>query len=112
MTPFNNLQAKLFRHAARPWSRLLAAYLALSFATLPLAANSPAADWPMFRGGPALLGVASGQLPAKLNLLWTFKTGGPVKSSAAIVGQRVFIGSHDGLLYELDLATGSKIWST
>jgi outer membrane protein assembly factor BamB len=69
------------------------------------------ADWPMFRGGPALLGVAEGSLPAKPALLWSFKTGGPVKSSAAIVGDRVFIGSGDGNLYALDLARGKKLWS-
>src|SRR5437667_3957324 len=37
---------------------------------------------------PALTGVAAGTLPDKLSLLWSFKTGGPVKSSAAIVGGR------------------------
>src|ERR1043165_1200079 len=62
--------------------------------------GSPAAvDWPMFRGGPALLGVASVQLPEQPALLWSFKTQGPVKSSAAIAGERVFIGSDDGQLY-------------
>ncbi len=64
----------------------------------------------MFRGGPALLGVASGNLPGKLNLLWTFKTGGPVKSSAAIEQGRVFIGSHDGNVYALDFAGGKKLF--
>src|SRR5258708_28020983 len=65
----------------------------------------------MFRGGPALLGVASGNLPGKLNLVWSFKTGGPVKSSAAIEQGRVFIGSHDGNVYALDFAGGKKLWS-
>ena len=64
------------------------------------------ANWPMFRGNPALTGVASGALPDKLSLLWSFKTGGPVKSSAAIVDGRVFIGSGDGNVYALDWATG------
>jgi len=27
-----------------------------------------------------------------------------------VVGARVFVGSNDGVLYELDLATGKKIW--
>ena len=47
-------------------------------------AVAQAAAWPMFRGGPALLGVAEDSLPARLELLWSFKTAGPVKSSAAI----------------------------
>src|SRR6185503_11726471 len=69
------------------------------------------ASWPMFRGNPALTGVASGNLPDKLSLLWSFKTGGPVKSSAAIVGGRVFIGSGDGHVYALEFATGKKAWA-
>jgi outer membrane protein assembly factor BamB len=69
------------------------------------------ADWPMFRGGPALAGVAGGSLPERLALLWTFKTAGPVKSSAAIVQDRVFIGSDDGNVYALALADGTKVWA-
>jgi outer membrane protein assembly factor BamB len=69
------------------------------------------ASWPMFRGGPSLLGVAAGSIDPKLSLLWSFKTEGPVKSSAAIVGQRVFIGSDDGNVYGLNLADGRKLWS-
>src|SRR5947209_11199750 len=68
-------------------------------------------DWPMFRGGPALLGVAGGSLPASLNLLWKIKTAGPVKSSAAIVKDRVFVGSNDGNVYAFDLANGAKVWT-
>src|SRR6267142_88014 len=67
--------------------------------------------WPMFRGGPALLGVAPGSLPAKLKVLWSFKTSGPIKSSAAIDNDRVFIGSNDGEVYALNLAAGKKLWS-
>ena len=76
-----------------------------------LAASAGAADWPMFRGGPALLGTASGTLPDKPVLLWSFKTQGPVKSSPAIVGGRVFVGSDDGSVYALNLADGKKVWS-
>jgi outer membrane protein assembly factor BamB len=73
--------------------------------------SAVAADWPMFRGGQSLAGIASGELPAKPGLLWTFKTGGPVRSSAAIVGGRVFIGSNDKNLYALDLGSGKKLWA-
>src|ERR1043166_777349 len=75
------------------------------------ACASAATDWPMFRGSPALRGMASGDLPAKPALLWTFKTQGPVKSSAAIVNGRVFVGSNDRNLYALDFNTGKKIWA-
>ena len=85
-----------------PWSLCLCCLLQV---------NAPAADWPMFRGGPALLGVASGSLPSKLHLLWTFKSAGPVKSSAAIQSGRIFIGSQDGNVYSLRFADGKKIWA-
>src|SRR5438876_3336154 len=74
-------------------------------------AASIGANWPMFRGNPALTGVASGSLPDKLSLLWSFQTGGPVKSSASIVDGRVFIGSGDSNVYGLDLTSGKKIWA-
>lgn len=74
-------------------------------------AAPPGDDWPMFRGGPALAGIAGGSLPERLELLWTFKTAGPVKSSAAIVQDRVFIGSDDGNVYALGLADGKKVWT-
>ena len=64
----------------------------------------------MFRGGQALLGVAKGSLAGKLNLLWSFKTGGPVKSSPAIEQNQVFFGSGDGNVYALNLADGKKLW--
>jgi eukaryotic-like serine/threonine-protein kinase len=78
---------------------------------LLLAAAARAADWPMFRGGPALTGVASGNLPEKPDLLWSFKTEEPVKSSAAIAQGRVFVGSDDGNLYALSLSDGKKVWA-
>jgi eukaryotic-like serine/threonine-protein kinase len=75
------------------------------------AALLTAADWPQYRGGPELRGVAAGKLADRLDLLWSFKTGGPVKSSAAIVGGNVFVGSDDGFLYSLALATGKTNWA-
>src|SRR5437762_3193943 len=78
--------------------------------TLLLSARAD--SWPMFRGGPALKGVASGTLPAKLQLIWKFKTAGPVKSSPAIENGKVFVGSNDGQVYALNLATGVKVWES
>src|SRR3954449_13391488 len=68
-------------------------------------------SWPMFRGSPSLVGVAAGKLPDAPSLLWSFKTEGPVKSSAAIDGGRTFVGSDDGNVYALDVANGKKVWS-
>lgn len=74
----------------------------------PLAA--PSEDWPMFRGNPSLTGLSTNRFPQKLSKLWEFKTGGPVKSSAAIVNGKVYVGSADQKVYSLDLRTGAKDW--
>jgi outer membrane protein assembly factor BamB len=68
-------------------------------------------SWTMFAGGQGLLGRAARQLPDSLSVLWKFKTGSEVKSSAAIVDGRAFIGSSDANVYALDLHTGQKLWS-
>jgi len=69
-------------------------------------------DWAMFRGSPDNPGIAVGQAgPTNLVYKWTFKTGGPVTSSAAVVSGKVYIGSMDQNLYCLDAYTGAKIWS-
>ena len=77
-----------------------------------LAADAVAsqASWPMFRGRQDLAGTAAGSLPDSLELRWRFKTGGPVKSSAAIEGDRVVIGSDDNHVYCLD-SHGEKMWA-
>ena len=69
------------------------------------------AEWPMYRGGPPLLGVAEGQLANELSLRWTFETGGSVRSSAAIRDGIVYIGSDDGKVYAIDMRTGNDVWS-
>jgi outer membrane protein assembly factor BamB len=43
-------------------------------------------------------------------LLWSFAAGGPVTSSPLVVGDLVFVGSEDGRLYCLNLATGTPPW--
>ncbi|HVK59817.1 MAG TPA: PQQ-binding-like beta-propeller repeat protein, partial [Candidatus Kapabacteria bacterium] len=44
-------------------------------------------------------------------LLWTYKTGGPVKSSAAIFDGKVYIGSDDKQVHCIDLKTGQAVWT-
>jgi eukaryotic-like serine/threonine-protein kinase len=68
-------------------------------------------SWPMFRGNPGLTGVSPAKLPEKLSLLWSYKTGGPVKSSAAIAGGKVFVGSDDKKLHCIDLKSGKQVWT-
>ncbi|HMP81220.1 MAG TPA: PQQ-binding-like beta-propeller repeat protein [Verrucomicrobiota bacterium] len=83
----------------------------IATAFLLSASGLSAADWPMYRGDPSLTGVAQGRLPDKPELLWTFKAHAPVRSTAAIVGDRVFVGCNDSNVYALDFSTGKKIWA-
>ncbi len=68
-------------------------------------------SWPIFRGGRNLLGVAEGQLPDALELVWKFKTGAAVMSSPVIDGGIVYVGSDDGSVYAIDAKSGDKIWA-
>ena len=68
-------------------------------------------SWPMFRGRQDLAGIATGNLPDSLELRWSFKTEGPVKSSAVIDGERVIFGSDDHHVYCLNSVTGEKLWA-
>src|SRR6266581_8162830 len=96
------------------WFGLKLVGILLGTAWLGLGATNASAatnDWPMFHGGPALTGVTTARLPDKLVQLWSIKTGGPVKSSAAIVQGQVFIGSGDSNVYSLNLADGKRRWA-
>ena len=65
----------------------------------------------MHRGGPALRGVAPGELGDSFVLLWRFPTGGAVGSSAAVVDGKAYVGSDDKHVYALDLAARRKLWA-
>ncbi len=67
-------------------------------------------QWPMFRGNPRLTGVARGALPDELHVRWKYETPEPISSTAAIVDGVVYVGSDEGTLYALDLATGRPKW--
>jgi len=68
------------------------------------------ADWPMFRGNPHLTGVAACDLPMDLTVAWKVDVGDAVESSAAIVGNSVYVGSDKGVLHALSLGKGETRW--
>src|ERR1700756_279246 len=74
-------------------------------------AAKTSADWPMFRGNPLQTGVAGASLPDKLVVRWKFKAQDAIEGSAAIVNGTVFVGSMDGNLHAIDLASGQKKWA-
>ncbi len=93
------------------------AFFLASLFSFPLSGRAAAGaiakpdSWPMFRGQPGLTGISPATLPNSLSLLWTYKSGGPIKSSPSIVAGKIFVGSDDKLLHCIDLKTGQKSWT-
>ena len=81
-----------------------------ALALLCLASAVGAADWPTFRSNPLQTGDTGEKLPDKLEVLWKFTAKEEVESTAAIVAGVVYVGSFDGNVYALDLATGKEKW--
>ena len=74
-----------------------------------------AAFEPVVANGLVLLGSSADDcvraLDAKTGALkWRFATGGPVRFAPAVYGGAAYVGSDDGRLYCLDLATGREKW--
>ena len=67
---------------------------------------------PMFRGDLHHSGNFKSKAPEIFReVRWTFRTGGPVRSSPAVTGGTIFVGSGDGNLYAIDLASGNRKWA-
>src|SRR5712691_1849041 len=68
-------------------------------------------SWPTFRRTADLAGIASSPLPAKLKLKWKITSKDGFASTAAIVGEHVYVGTLSGEMLCLKLATGKTVWS-
>ncbi len=80
----------------------------------PEAAAKPSkidASWPTFRRTADLAGVASSPLPSKLKQKWKITSKDGFTSTAAIVGEHVYVGALSGEMLCLKLATGEIVWS-
>ena len=67
-------------------------------------------NWPSFRNGNLQEGVAHTTLPAELELLWKYTSSDGIASTAAIVGDRVYMAGLNGYVECLELKTGKPIW--
>lgn len=89
-------------------------FLALACGTMtraaPPATSAKPADWASFRGNPQLTGVASAPLSEKLIKLWKYDAGSAIDSTAAISGDRVYVGTDAGKLLAINLADGKLLW--
>jgi outer membrane protein assembly factor BamB len=68
--------------------------------------------WPMFRHDITHTGYSTSTAPITNQILWSYATGGIVRSSPAVeFGGMVFVGSQDGKVYALNATTGKQIWN-
>lgn len=68
-------------------------------------------DVATYRGDAGRTGVMPGPGPTgRPGLAWQFQAGAPIESSPAVVGDRAFLLSNDGVVHALHLATGTVIW--
>ncbi|MFO0919230.1 MAG: PQQ-binding-like beta-propeller repeat protein [Planctomycetaceae bacterium] len=91
---------------------LIMVALAMAARSAP-AENQPPrnGDWPSFRQNAKLTGIASSELPGKLELLWMTPVGDQVLATCAVVGERVYVPCLSGELICLDRRTGDKLWA-
>ena len=70
-----------------------------------------AEDWHMFMHDLQLSGKSPDKkLKPPLQLLWQFKTGGPISASPVVANEILYIGSTDGKLYALDAKEWGIKW--
>ncbi|MCX6283623.1 MAG: PQQ-binding-like beta-propeller repeat protein, partial [Bacteroidetes bacterium] len=69
----------------------------------------PADCWPSYRGDARLTGISGAVIRPPLKLLWTFKAGDAIKSSAVIFKGNIYIGCDDGCLYAITVK-GKLLW--
>lgn len=94
-------------------ARHLLATALIGLATLPIHASPQAPSGPAatFLGGPSRGGQIETQgVDAPGQTVWAVHTDGPVRSSPIVADGVVYIGSHDGMLYAIDLEDGTIRW--
>lgn len=90
---------------------LAAASLTFAIACGALEGDLPGTDTAMYRGGPSHPGVhAASGAPQLGGMRWLVRTQGPVRSTPAVAGGRIYFGSSDGSVYAVDLE-GRPLWT-
>ena len=84
-------------------------FMALAFSGVGL--DSASGEWPMYRGDAAQTGFSTNEVPERPSLLWTFKTGGAVRSSVVVRDGVAIVGSNDHSVYALSVRAGEKRWT-
>jgi len=98
-----------------PRAAFVAAVAAVTLAAHALSrpkGNDGADGTAMFRGGPAHTGVFAGEpIRGFGGLAWRLQTRGTVRSTPAVHGTTVYVGSGGGHLYAIDRRSGESRWS-
>lgn len=105
-----------------------ALFILASLAAAPAAASkaavSPAIavtlasqDWPAYlhdaaRSSATTDATLSSTGAPNLAAKWTYQAGGPIATSASIVGTTAYVGAWDGYEYAINTTTGALIWKT
>jgi outer membrane protein assembly factor BamB len=86
-------------------------------ATVPADAATTGAAWPQFRFGPLHHGsnpaenVLSPANVARLRMRWATGSSTGISSSPAVSHGVAYVGSLDGKIYAIDVATGAVRWT-
>lgn len=91
------------------WGMIVGGFSELASAVDP--AGISKTSWPSFRHDLAQTGVASTELPEKLEKLWEVSLGDQIVATAAIVGEYVYAPCLSGELVCLKKSNGSRVWA-
>ena len=72
--------------------------------------GSSTLEWTMFRHDPIHSGYTVGSSKGAVKLLWTYETGGGVRSSPTVADGCVFAGCSDWNIYSLNASSGKILW--
>ncbi|MEA1994467.1 MAG: PQQ-binding-like beta-propeller repeat protein, partial [Euryarchaeota archaeon] len=70
----------------------------------------PCNEWPMLYNNPQHTNYTECKLPSEMEVLWSRRTGGVIRSSPIIADNKLYIVLGDHNLYCLNAETGEKRW--
>src|SRR5215216_3796801 len=83
---------------------------------VPTPEGATTGTWPVYGAALAATRAASDRSITAENVnrlqpLWQVEVGGPISATPVIVDGIAYVGSYDGTLYALELATGQTSWT-
>jgi len=90
---------------------------AASAGTAVPASAASSQDWPTYlqnvaRTAATTDSTLSAAGAPNLKLDWSYTAGGPIATSASVVGTTAYVGAWDGYEYAINTTTGALIWKT